>query len=131
MIPRGTMLAPPERILQRRVRVTGSNLSNRSNLYPADERAGIPELIRRLSKDSTQLVGQEIRLARLEMADAVHAGGRGTALLAVAFGAAVVALTALTIAVVAGIVAATGSSFWIAAVELCVGALLIRRHIRS
>lgn len=111
--------------------MAGSNLSNE---YRTEHRTGVPELIRRLSRDSAQLVKQEIRLARLEMTEAVRAGGRGAALLAVAFGATVVALTALTIAVVSGIVAVTGTSLWLAAiltglVEASVGAFLIRRHI--
>ena len=63
----------------------------------ADPEVGIPELVRRLTDDSRRLVGDEVRLAKLEFGQAVQTGTRGSIWLAIAFGAAVVALTALTV----------------------------------
>ena len=97
----------------------------------ADTDAGVVDLIRRLTDDSKRLAGNEVRLAKLEMAEHVRQGGRGAMELGIAFGAAVVAATALTVCVVALIASATGR-LWIGAlvtgaVELLVGLLLTRR----
>lgn len=58
---------------------------------------GIPDLVRRLTDDSSRLIRDEVRLAKLETGEAVHVGVRGSMFLAAAFGAGVVALTALTV----------------------------------
>lgn len=95
--------------------------------------ARIPDLIRRLTADSSRLVGDEARLARLEVHEAMHHGARGAAWLAVGFGAAVVALTALTVLLTVAFSALTGHT-WSGALltgvlELVVGALLVRRGV--
>ena len=97
----------------------------------SDTDAGVVDLIRRLTDDSKRLAGNEVRLAKLEMAEHVRKGGRGAMELGIAFGAAVVAATALTVCIVALIASATGR-LWIGAlvtgaVELLVGFLLARR----
>ena len=63
----------------------------------ADGDSGVADLVRRLTDDSKRLVGDEIRLAKLEVREGLHTSARGAMWLAVAFGAAVVALTALTV----------------------------------
>jgi hypothetical protein len=99
-----------------------------------DADPGIADLIRRLTDDSKRLAGNEVRLAKLEMAEHVRQGGRGAVELGIAFGAAVIAATALTVCLVALIASATGR-LWIGALvtgaaELLIGFLLMRRGTR-
>jgi hypothetical protein len=102
------------------------------NFRPGSEtEAGVVDLIRRLTDDSKRLAGNEVRLAKLEMAEHIRTGGRGAVELGVAFGAAVVAATALTVFFIALLARATGR-LWIGAlvigvVEALVGYLLARR----
>lgn len=96
---------------------------------------GISDLVRQLSDDTRRLATDEIRLAKLEMAHTVRAGSRGAMFLSVAFGAAAVALAALTICVIAALAVAIGRT-WIAAlitgaVELLVGFLLVHHGTRT
>lgn len=63
----------------------------------AEDDPGIADLVGRLADDSKRLVSDEVRLAKLEAREAARATTRGGLWLAVAFGAAVVALTALTV----------------------------------
>ena len=98
---------------------------------PMDPDAGIPDLIRRLADDSKRLALDEVRLAKLEVRDNVQTAARGTVRLAVAFGAAVVALTALTIALAALLGRLIGH-YWagtliVGAVELGAALVLVRR----
>ena len=62
-----------------------------------DPDTGIPDLIRRLGEDSRRLVTNEVALAKLETKESLHRATRGVLWLALAFGAAVVTLVALTI----------------------------------
>ena len=69
------------------------------------------------------------------MADALHAGGQGAMVMGVAFGAGVIALSALTICVIAALSLAIGT-VWIAAlvtgvVEIGLGLLLVHRGARD
>lgn len=100
---------------------------------PIDPDAGIPDLIRRLADDSKRLALDEVRLAKLEVRDNVHTAARGTVRLAVAFGAAVVALTGLTIGLAALLGRLLGN-YWagtllVGALELGVAVLLVRRGL--
>lgn len=63
----------------------------------ADTDAGVPDLVRRLTDDSRRLVADEVRLAKLELREGMRTGARGATWLAVSFGAAVVAMVALTV----------------------------------
>jgi hypothetical protein len=108
--------------------VARGDLSNRSG---GDRQAGVVELVRQLSDDSRRLARDEIRLAKLEMADTLRSGGQGAMVMSVAFGASVIALSALTICVIAALTLAIGK-VWIAAlitgcVEILLGFLLVRR----
>jgi hypothetical protein len=86
-----------------------------------DPNVGIPDLIRRLTDDSKRLASDEVRLAKLEIGENIHAGARGTLRLAIAFGAGVVAATALTIALATIVGRLAGGNYWVGA--LVVGAI--------
>lgn len=97
---------------------------------PVDPDLGIPDLIRRLADDSKRLAKDEVQLAKLEMSSSIHDGARGAMWLALAFGAGVVMLVALTIALVALIGRALGH-YWagaliVAVLELIAAFLLVR-----
>lgn len=65
---------------------------------PIDPDAGIPDLLRRLVDDSRRLASDEVRLAKIEMRENVHSATRGGIWLGIAFGAGVVAVIGLTVA---------------------------------
>lgn len=98
-----------------------------------DPDAGIPDLVRRLTDDSKRLASDEIRLAKLEIAESLRSGARGTMWLGIAFGVGVVGATALTIGLVALFRLAVGN-WWAGALltgllELAVGAWLLKRGL--
>ena len=82
-----------------------------------DPNTGIPELIRRLADDSKRLASDEVRLAKLELADNVRTASHGGLRLAVAFGIGVVALTAFTVAFAALIGQLIGHNYWLGAMQ--------------
>lgn len=88
-----------------------------------DPDAGIPDLIRRLTDDSKRLVSDEVRLAKLEMTESVHAGARGALWLSLAFGVGIVAMVAFTIFLATLIGRAVNGHMWLGA--LVVGVLEI------
>lgn len=71
-------------------------MATRQISFQGDD-AGVADLVRRLTDDSRRLVSDEVRLAKMELREGLHTGGRGAMWLAVGFGAAVVALVALTV----------------------------------
>ncbi len=110
-------------------------MATSSSSMPIDPDAGIPDLIRRLADDSKRLALDEVRLAKLELRDNVHAGARGTVRLALAFGAAVVALVGLTIGLSALLGRVLGN-YWagtliVAVLELGVAYLLVKRGLEK
>lgn len=103
---------------------------------PIDPEVGIPDLIRRLTDDSKRLASDELRLAKLELAENFRAGARGTVWLAVSFGVGVVALSAATIFVASLIGRLVGGHMWVGAlvtgvIELVAGYVLIRRGLAA
>lgn len=99
-----------------------------------DPDVGIPDLIRRLTDDSRRLASDEVRLAKLELSNSIHTGARGTLWMAVAFGAGVVAIVALTIFMTAAIGRVISYKYWIGAlvtgaVELGIAFVLFKRGI--
>lgn len=99
-----------------------------------DPDVGIPDLIRRLTDDSKRLVGDEMRLAKLEMRESLHAGAKGTMWLGLAFGVGVVAAVSLTVFLVAAIGAIAEGHMWVgalvtAALELGLAVWLIRKGL--
>lgn len=104
--------------------------------HPPAPDTGIPDLIRRLTDDSKHLVTDEVQLAKLETNESLHRAGRGAMWLALAFGAGVVALVALTILLVVLIGRLDQGHVWFGAlitgiVELGLGAYLVRRGIAA
>lgn len=99
-----------------------------------DPDTGIPDLIRRLGDDSKRLVNDEIRLAKLEARESLHDASRGALRLGIAFGIAVVALTALTVLLASVIGRALGGNYWAGAlitgaIELIVAVVLIKKGL--
>ncbi len=99
-----------------------------------DTDAGIPDLIRRLTDDSKRLVTNEVHLARLEAKDSVKRATKGVLWLALAFGAAVVMLTAVTVCLVTLIGRLADGHMWVGALvtgvlELMLGAYLLERGV--
>jgi hypothetical protein len=103
---------------------------------PVDPDAGIPDLIRRLTDDSKRLVNDEVRLAKLEMRDAVHRAGRGAMWLGIGFGVGVVALVGFTLFSITLIGRVASGHMWVGALitgalELVVALVLFKRGKRA
>ena len=94
---------------------------------------GIGDLVGRLTDDSKRLVSNEVHLAKLELRQSVHAGARGAIWLAVAGGAAVVALVAFTV-LLSVVLGRLLGNLWAGtlvtgALELLVGFLALRHGL--
>jgi uncharacterized membrane protein YqjE len=103
---------------------------------PVDPETGIPDLIGRLGDDSKRLLGDEVRLAKLEMQEDVSRVGKGVMWLGVAFGVGVVALVALTLVVATLIGRWVDGHMWLGAlitgvVEVVIGLVLIKKGIAA
>lgn len=99
-----------------------------------DPDTGIPDLIRRLSEDSRRLVADEVQLARLETKESLHRAARGVLWLALAFGAGVVMLVALTILLITLLGRLDDGHMWFGAIvtgllELGLGVWLVRKGL--
>ena len=104
----------------------------RPTLTRVDPDTGIPDLIHRLTDDSKRLLADEVRLAKLEMTENVHAGARGALWLTLAFGAGVVGLVALTLLAATLIGRVANGHMWVGAIvvgllELVAAAVLIKK----
>jgi uncharacterized membrane protein YqjE len=102
----------------------------------SDPDTGIPDLIRRLTIDSKRLVSDEVELAKLEATDSLHRATRGVLFMALAFGAGVVMLVALTLLLTSLLGRIDGEHMWFGAVvtgviELGIGGWLVRRGLAS
>jgi putative superfamily III holin-X len=100
-----------------------------------DPDAAIPDLVRRLTDDSKRLIGDEVRLAKLEVGESVKSAAHGTLWLSVAFGVGVVTAIALTVCMVAAIGALASGHMWVGAIatgliELGVAFYLIKRGLK-
>ena len=101
-----------------------------------DPDTGIPDLIRRLSEDSKRLVTDEVQLAKLETKESLHRATRGVLWMALAFGAAVVMLVALTIFVATLVGRLDNGHMWLGAlvtglVELALGGWLVKKGLST
>jgi len=106
------------------------------NRVPIDPDAGIPDLVRSLADDSKRLLGDEVRLAKLEAKDSMHQASRGFVWLALAFGVGVVMLVCLTLLLATLIGDIAGGHMWVGAlitgvIELAVAAWLITKGIKA
>lgn len=108
-------------------------MSLNSNQLQIDPNVGIPDLVRRLTDDSKRLVADEVRLAKIETRESLKAGARGSLRLALSFGAGVVALTALTVALAAGLGVLLGNvwagTLLTGVIELAAAAWLVKRGV--
>jgi len=101
-----------------------------------DPDVGIPDLIRRLTADSKRLVTDEVQLAKLEAKDSLHRATRGVLWLALAFGAAVVMLVALTLLLTSLLGRLMEGHMWFGAIvtgvtELALGAWLLKKGLSA
>jgi hypothetical protein len=99
-----------------------------------DPDTGIPDLVRRLTDDSKRLVSDEVRLAKLEIGENLHAGARGALWLTLAFGVGVVGMVGMTIFLATLIGRAASGHMWIGALvtgalELGVALFLIKKGV--
>ena len=99
-----------------------------------DPNSGIPELIHRLREDSKRLVGDEVRLAKLETREHLRDGGKDLTWLVASFGVAVVALMALTLFFITLIGRVLNGHMWVGAlvigvIEVGVGIVLVKRGL--
>jgi uncharacterized membrane protein YqjE len=102
---------------------------------PIDPDKGISDLFRQLGDDSKRLLGDEVRLAKLETGESVHRAGQGAIKLGIAFGIAVVGLVAATLFLVTIIGAMANGHYWLGALltavfEITAGMWLLRRGMR-
>jgi uncharacterized membrane protein YqjE len=101
-----------------------------------DPDTGIPDLIRRLTDDSKRLVMDEVQLAKLETKDSLHRATRGVLWMALAFGAGVVMLVALTIFIATLVGRIDNGHMWLGAlvtgiVELALGGWLVKKGLTT
>ncbi len=101
-----------------------------------DPEVGIPDLIRRLTDDSKRLVGDEVRLAKLEVSENIHTGARGALWLAVAFGIGIVGIVGFTIFAATLIGRLASGNMWVGALvvgvlELIAAGVLIKRGLAT
>jgi uncharacterized membrane protein YqjE len=102
----------------------------------ADPDVGIPDLIRRLTNDSKRLVTDEVQLAKIEAKESLHRATRGVLWLALAFGAAVVMLVAVTLLLTSLLGRLMAGHMWFGAIvtgviELAVGAWLLKKGLTA
>jgi len=94
----------------------------------------IPDLVRRLGDDSKHLLNNELRLAKLEMHEAAHEAGAAATSFAVAFGAGVIAVVALTLFIATLIGRIVNGHMWLGAgiagvIDVAAGAVLLRKGL--
>ncbi|HEX6599375.1 MAG TPA: phage holin family protein [Gemmatimonadaceae bacterium] len=102
----------------------------------ADPDTGIPDLIRRLTNDSKRLVTDEVQLAKIEAKESLRRATRGVLWLALAFGAGVVMLVAVTLLLTSLLGRLMSGHMWFGAlvtgvIELAVGAWLLRKGLSA
>ena len=94
----------------------------------------IPDLVRRLGDDSKRLITDEVRLAKLEMHESAHEAGAAAMLFAVAFGAGVIAIVAVTLFIATLMGRVAGGHMWLGAlvaavIDLGAGTLLVTKGL--
>jgi uncharacterized membrane protein YqjE len=101
-----------------------------------DPDKGLNDLVRQLADDSKRLLNDEVRLAKLETTDSVHRAGRGALWLGLAFGVAVVALVAFTLAFATLFGRIANGHYWVgamltAALEIALGLWFVKRGLAA
>jgi hypothetical protein len=103
---------------------------------PIDPDKGLDDLVRQLGDDSKRLLGDEVRLAKLETAESLHQAGKGAMWLGVAFGIGVVMLVAFTLFFASLFGRVANGHYWVgamltAALEIAAGLWLVQRGVRA
>ena len=101
---------------------------------PLDFDPGFSPLIKQLTDDSKKLIGDEVRLAKLETIESVHRAGLGALWLGAALGALIVALVGATLLLATAIGRMAGGHYWVGAlvtavIELAAGVWFLKRGI--
>jgi hypothetical protein len=101
-----------------------------------DPDKGLDDLVRQLGDDSKRLLGDEVRLAKLETAESLHTAGKGALWLGVAFGIAVVTLVAFTLFLASLFGRIANGHYWVGAlltagIEIAAGLWLIQRGMAA
>jgi hypothetical protein len=114
--------------------MTAANRSFAQGTAPSD--ITIPDLVRRLGDDSKHLLTDEVRLAKLEMHEAAHEAGAAAISFAVAFGAGLLAIVALTVFIATLIGRVVSGHMWLGAVvagvlDLVIGAVLLKHGLSA
>lgn len=107
-----------------------------SHRVPTDPDSGIPDLIRNLADDSKRLLGDEVRLAKLEMQEGMKKAAKGGVWLGIAFGIGVVALVAFTVLLSALIGRLVNGNYWVGALvtgvlELAAAVVLFKKGAKE
>lgn len=103
---------------------------------PIDPNVAIPALVRSLADDSKRLLGDEVRLAKLEVKESVKQASKGVLWMALAFGIGVVTLVALTLMLATLIGDLASGHMWVGAMvtgilELAVAAWLVMKGMKA
>lgn len=103
---------------------------------PIDPNVAIPALVRSLADDSKRLLGDEVRLAKLEVKESVKQASKGVLWMALAFGIGVVTLVALTLMLATLIGDLASGHMWVGAMvagilELGVAAWLVTKGMKA
>lgn len=101
---------------------------------PLDFDPGFAPLIKQLTDDSKRLLGDEVRLAKLETIENLHSAARGGLWLGAALGVTIVALVAGTLLMATIIGRMVEGHYWVgalvtAAVELVAGYWLLTKGL--
>ena len=103
---------------------------------PLDFDPGFAPLIKQLKDDSKRLLGDEVRLAKLETIENLHRAAHGGLWLVAALGVSIVALVAATLLLATIIGKLVNGNYWVGAlvtavVELVAGYWLLKRGLKQ
>lgn len=109
-------------------------MTARAHQVPIDPDAAIPTLVRSLAEDSKRLLGDEVRLAKLETKESIRSASRGLLWMALAFGVGVLTLVAATLMLATLIGDLANDNMWVGAIatgiiELALAAWLVKKGV--
>jgi hypothetical protein len=101
-----------------------------------DPDKGLNVLVRQLADDSKRLLGDEVRLVKLETAEGLQRGGKGALWLGLGFGVAVVALVAFTLGFATLFGRVANGHYWVGAMltatlDIAAGLWLVQRGMSA
>lgn len=103
---------------------------------PLDFDPGFAPLIKQLADDSKRLLGDEVRLAKLETVESAHRAGQGAMWMAAALGVGIVALVGATLLLATLIGRVANGNYWVGAlvtgaIEVVAGYWLLRKGLHE